>query len=118
MGGLEKAFKGVDADSSGKISAKEMNAHITKVYGAEMDESIVKEMFKVADTTAMVRSTSTSSRSSCAPAPTPRTATRPQMPPRPISLSTRSAFLEQSNTRLSMLASLEQCVVVQNRAQR
>jgi Ca2+-binding EF-hand superfamily protein len=48
--GLEKAFKGVDADSSGKISAKEMNAHITKVYGAEMDESIVKEMFKVADT--------------------------------------------------------------------
>ena len=49
-GGLEKAFKGVDADSSGKISAKEMNAHITKVYGAEMDESIVKEMFKVADT--------------------------------------------------------------------
>ena len=48
--GLEKAFKGVDADSSGKISAKEMNAHITKVYGSEIDESIVKEMFKVADT--------------------------------------------------------------------
>ena len=47
--GLEKAFKGVDTDSSGKISAKEMNAHITKVYGSEMDPSIVEEMFKVAD---------------------------------------------------------------------
>jgi len=47
--GLEKAFKGVDTDSSGKISAKEMNAHITKVYGSEMDSSIVEEMFKVAD---------------------------------------------------------------------
>ena len=30
--GLEKAFKGVDTDSSGKISTKEMNAHITKKY--------------------------------------------------------------------------------------
>ena len=31
--GLQKAFAGVDVDSSGKISAVEMNAHITKVYG-------------------------------------------------------------------------------------
>merc|ERR1719352_1713104 len=48
--GLEKAFKAVDKDSSGNISAKEMNEHIVKVYGSEMDPSIVKEMFKVADT--------------------------------------------------------------------
>jgi Ca2+-binding EF-hand superfamily protein len=28
---LEQTFKGVDADSSGSISAKEMSAHIAKV---------------------------------------------------------------------------------------
>jgi Ca2+-binding EF-hand superfamily protein len=28
---LEQAFKSVDTDSSGSISAKEMRAHITKV---------------------------------------------------------------------------------------
>ena len=49
VNGLEKAFKGVDTDSSGKISAKEVKAHITKVYGSEMDPAIVGEMFKVAD---------------------------------------------------------------------
>ena len=31
--GLKKAFEGVDADSSGQISAKEMSDYIAKVYG-------------------------------------------------------------------------------------
>ena len=31
--GLKKAFDGVDADSSGQISAKEMSDYIAKVYG-------------------------------------------------------------------------------------
>jgi hypothetical protein len=47
--GLAKAFKKVDADSSGNVSAAEMSAHIASVYGA-MDESITTEMLKAADT--------------------------------------------------------------------
>ena len=31
--GLKKAFEGVDADSSGQISAKDMSDYIAKVYG-------------------------------------------------------------------------------------
>ena len=31
--GLKKAFNGVDADSSGNISAKEMSEYIASVYG-------------------------------------------------------------------------------------
>merc|ERR1711935_914148 len=41
---------GVDADSSGHISAKEMSEYIASVYGGPLDESITKEMFKSADT--------------------------------------------------------------------
>ena len=48
--GLAKAFKKVDADSSGNISAAEMSAHIASVYGGAMDESITTEMLKAADT--------------------------------------------------------------------
>ena len=48
--GLAKAFKKVDVDSSGNISAAEMSAHIASVYGGAMDESITTEMLKAADT--------------------------------------------------------------------
>ena len=48
--GLAKAFEKVDADSSGKLSAAEMSAHIASVYGGAMDESITTEMLKAADT--------------------------------------------------------------------
>ena len=48
--GLEKAFKSVDADGSGKISDAEMKAHIKKTYGEALDEKMVKEMMKKADT--------------------------------------------------------------------
>ena len=48
--GLAKAFKKVDVDSSGNISAAEMSAHIAAVYGGAMDESITTEMLKAADT--------------------------------------------------------------------
>ena len=47
--GLAKAFKKVDVDSSGYISAAEISAHIASVYGA-MDESITTKMLKAADT--------------------------------------------------------------------
>jgi hypothetical protein len=48
--GLEKAFKQVDTDASGQISAAEMSAHIASVYGSGLDESITAEMLKAADT--------------------------------------------------------------------
>merc|ERR1712046_472066 len=48
--GLEKAFKSVDADSSGKISSAEMEAYILKVYGKGLDEKIVSDMMAAADT--------------------------------------------------------------------
>ena len=48
--GLEKAFKSVDADGSGKISDAEMKAHIKKTYGEALDEKMVKEMMTKADT--------------------------------------------------------------------
>jgi len=48
--GLEKAFKAVDADSSGKISSTEMKAYISKTYGKGFDDKKVEEMMTVADT--------------------------------------------------------------------
>ena len=48
--GLERAFKQVDTDASGQISAAEMSAHIASVYGSGLDESITAEMLKAADT--------------------------------------------------------------------
>ena len=48
--GLEKAFKSVDADGSGKISDAEMKAHIKKTYGEALDDKMVKEMMAKADT--------------------------------------------------------------------
>ena len=48
--GLEKAFKSVDADGSGKISSEEMRAYIVKVYGKSLDDKIVDAMMKAADT--------------------------------------------------------------------
>ena len=47
--GLAKAFKKVDVDSSGYISAAEISAHIASVYGP-MDESITTKMLEAADT--------------------------------------------------------------------
>ena len=47
--GLAKAFKKVDVDSSGYISAAEISAHVASVYGP-MDESITTKMLKAADT--------------------------------------------------------------------
>ena len=48
--GLEKAFKMVDTDGSGKISSGEMRAYIFGVYGMNLDEGKVSEMMKAADT--------------------------------------------------------------------
>jgi len=69
--GLKKAFEGVDADSSGQISAKEMSAYIASVYGGPLDESITKEMFKAADTDGDGEISLTEFWPSCVPAPTP-----------------------------------------------
>lgn len=48
--GLEKAFKDVDTDGSGKISEDEMKAAIEKMYGKALDEKVLKEMMAAADT--------------------------------------------------------------------
>lgn len=48
--GLEKAFKDVDTDGSGKISEDEMKAAIEKMYGKALDDKVLKEMMAAADT--------------------------------------------------------------------
>jgi hypothetical protein len=48
--GLEKLFKEIDDDSSGKISEEEMKIAITKLYGKELDDKLIKDMMTAADT--------------------------------------------------------------------
>jgi len=48
--GLEASFGKVDADGSGKISADEMKAYISKVYGKGLSDEILDAMMKAADT--------------------------------------------------------------------
>ena len=47
---LTETFAHLDADSSGTISVQEMSAHIASVYGGAMDESVVHDLFVLADT--------------------------------------------------------------------
>ncbi len=47
--GLEKAFKYVDGDGSGKISKAEVKAHIKKTYGEGLDDKVVEAMITAAD---------------------------------------------------------------------
>merc|ERR1719409_700598 len=47
---LEKMFKEMDADGSGKVSEDEMKAAIQKVYGEALKDDMLKEMMKAADT--------------------------------------------------------------------
>ena len=48
--GLEAAFKEVDTDYSGKISAEEMRSYISKLYGKALDEKVLTDMMAAADT--------------------------------------------------------------------
>ena len=48
--GLEKMFYSVDTDKSGKISDVEMKGAIKKLYGVNLDEKLVDDMMKAADT--------------------------------------------------------------------
>ena len=48
--GLERMFRSVDTDGSGKISEEEMRAAIKKVYGEATEDETVTEMMMAADT--------------------------------------------------------------------